>query len=325
MRRDDTQGVPSARDGGATRRGVALLPVVATIAVLALVASAIASAAMGRVRSARLATARGAVAAAADRARDDAMALVRSGAWRVLTEPGASIALPVPSVGDTVVVVRLGRPAWERLVLQVAVEAPAGVSGRRARVSRRLDLPLVVPWPMADAPLTGVRAWSVAGVVTGVAVDDLATRRCTDGASVPAPVAVQRVAPSPTVLVAWPGAVVVDPDTVSAPLSGVVVVPAGRVVQRPLTVDGWLVSPGAIDVRATVTVTGVLIVGGAVDTGAGGTLCVVGAVSSLDTVGAGPSLRGGDTVTWSPCAVRRARDRVAVLAPVRVWGGADGR
>jgi type II secretory pathway pseudopilin PulG len=307
------------------RRGVALLPVVATIAVLALVASAVASAAQGRVRSARLAVARAAVAARADRARDEALALVRGGAWRALDVPGTTRALPVVGAGDTVIVARLGRPAWERLVLQVVVEAPAGVAGRRARVARRLELGLVVPWPIPDAPLTGVRAWTVAGGVTDLAVDDLATRRCTDGAPVPVPAQRLRGAPALDTLLASSAAVVVDPDTVAGALAGVVVIPAGRPVRRALAVDGWLVAAGALDVRAPVTVTGVLVAGGAVDTRDGGALRVDGAAWSLDSAGAGSHLRSGDTVAWAPCAIRRARDRLAVLAPVGTWGGADGR
>ncbi|MCU0625022.1 MAG: hypothetical protein MUF21_00820 [Gemmatimonadaceae bacterium] len=324
---------PHARPARATRRaraphrrGASLLVVVATLAVLALVVATLVTGARASVRQASQARTRTALAARADLARDEAIAEVHAGAWRTLGDIGGAIALPVTATPDTVITARVGRAAWDALVVAIALRARGGVAGLDAHVARRLDIPLRTPWPMPRAPLTGVHPWArdAGAVVTGHADDGDSTRRCVERVPAAGPSERLVAAPSLAALLAHPGAQSLDPDTAPPVVQGLVVLDGGRSLERPLVVRGWLVATGALAVRAPLRVEGVLVAGGAVDTPAGGRVHVTGAAWSLDDVAGRARLGPRDTVRWAPCLVRRVRAALAVPAPIAAWDADHG-
>lgn len=303
------------------RTGGALLPVVAVTALVALVVASLASGTRAGLRAARLSSARAALDAHADRAVGDAVAALRAGAWRDLLAGADRRASS--AIADTAITVHVARPAWDRVTMHVVVAAPSGVRGVVARVARRVDVPLDLPWPMPRAPLMGAAPWHVAGVVTGH--DDLAdtTRRCADGDATATPAHDLHDAPDLAPLLAHPAARTVDPDTLGDTVRGLVVLAPGTHVARPLAVVGWLVASGALEVAAPVTVRGLLVLARAADTRPGGRLDVEGAAWHLGAGGGPAALAAGSRVHWAPCAVRRARDLLARPGPVVTWGRAD--
>ncbi len=314
----------SPPDDRARRTGAALLPVVATLFTLALVTATLASTHRAGTRAARAAAARGTVEPVADAARDSVVRRVRAGRLPALA---AADTVVVVARADTLARAVVSRPAWDHLVVRIDVAHGAGMRAWTAGAHRRLDLPLDVPLPMPPGPLAGAAMWEHAGaVLLGLDDDGADVRRCRD--TLPAaPVAAVHRAPPPPVaaLLGHPALHPLDPDTLVAPVHGVVRLAGGVVLARPLAVDGILVADGDLAIEAPLHVRGVIVAAGSVDTRARGVLRLDGAVWAGDAGGGRSRLRSGDTVRWDPCAVRAARARLARPAPIEAWEVARGR
>ena len=290
----------------------------ATLFTVGLVIASIAGTTRAGARAARAADARAARDATLEAARDR---LLHDDPLARLRVPGQWDTVPVGAGGDTAALAVVGRPAWEHLVVRLAVAMPAGAPGTRAATGRRLDLPLRFDLPMPRVPLTGARPWqTVSGTVLELGRDTPADRRCRDTS--PAGPALPTAAASPPAIDALldhPRARPLDLDSVRAPVDGVVVIGSPARVARPLSVDGVLVVAGDLEIAAPLTVRGLLVAGGSVDTRTGGALRLAGAAWSGDAGGGTSRLGPGDTVRWDPCLVRGARDRLARLASPARW------
>jgi len=296
----------------AARKGIALLLALVTIVVVGLCVLALWQTRAGALRSDRLRNAANSAASDADSALAAAVAGVLGGGWRTLQLPGASRVTLVPIGGKvaTASVVRLG---WGTLMLRGAASERGGLHAVEALADDRLLVPLVAPFALPKAALTGGRGWLLDPAATvGFAPAAPAELRCRDGV-LPVMIVVDSVTGPLDATLVTP----LDPDTVTAPLVGVFRLMRDRIV-RPLVVDGILESVSGLVVQADLQVAGVLVVQGSVQP-AGGRLDVTGAVITSDSGGGHSGLGGGDRVRYDACAIRRAVERATRLRPSATW------
>jgi hypothetical protein len=297
---------------GAARRGIALLLALVTIVVVGLCVVALWQTRAGALRTDHLRTAANRAASDADSALAAAVAGVLGGGWRALPVPSASQVTRVPVGGGTATasVVRLG---WNTLLVRGAASARGGLRSVEAFADDRLVVPLVAPFALPKAALTGGRGWLLDPAATvGFAPATPTELRCRDGV-LPVAAVVASAAGSLDATLVTP----LDPDTVTAPLVGVFRLMRDRIV-RPLVVEGILQSVTGLVVQADLQVAGVLVVQGSVQT-AGGRLDVTGAVITSDSGGGHSGLGGGDRVRYDACAIRHAMERATRLRPAAMW------
>ena len=140
------------------REGIALLLALVTIVVVGLCVLALWQTRAGALRSDRLRNAANSAASDADSALAAAVGGVLSGGWRALQFPSALQVTLVPIGGRvaTASVVRLG---WGTLLLRGAARARGGLHSVEAFADDRLLVPLVAPFAVPEAALTGGRQW----------------------------------------------------------------------------------------------------------------------------------------------------------------------
>jgi len=294
------------------RGGFALLLALVTTVVVGLCVLALWQTQAGALRHDRLRTAAVKAGSDADSALAVAVAGVLGGGWRSLTVPGATQVTRIPSA-DGVVSTSMVRLGWATLLLRGAASERSGLQSVSAFADDRLLVPLVAPFAVPAAALTGGRAWTVdAAAIVGFAPAVPAEMRCRDGV-LPGMVAIDsamaRIDPALVTRL--------DPDTVTAPLVGVFRLIRDRII-RPLVVDGMVESVTGLSVQADLQIAGVLVVHGSVQP-AGGRLDVTGAVITSDSGGGHSGLGNGDRIRYDACAIRRAMERATRPAPAVAW------
>ncbi len=296
-----------------TRRGIALLVAVTVSAIAGVCVLALWRAAAGADRVAALERATAAVESQADSARAAAFALLDTGVWRRVAQPGDTLTL-ASGVGQRGAWhTTLARVGWHTLLVRGIASRRSGVPSVVAHTDRRTVIPLQPPFRFPAAALTGANGWIVDPAATVEVPTAIGSElRCRDPR---VPVASDR-APFPAGFdpLRYPA---VDPDTVRDSLVGVFRL-TRRQLTRPLTVEGMLVLDSELLLGADLRLTGVLVARGSI-LNAGGRLAVTGAVIAGDTGGGHSGLGAGDRVRYDACAIRRAVERVTRLGPSSTW------
>lgn len=296
------------------RAGVALLLAIVVTTLVGLCVLALWQGAAGATRAVARETAiiraQSLTAAAAVRG----IAAVDSGMWRAtLQEPSAVVVIDSGTVVGGWSRTAIARVGWETLLVRASSEVASGTPDVPARADRRVVIPLQPPLDLPSAALTGRVPWELdLGALVDVPAPSSRESNCRAGVH---PVA-QRAGAFPVLPAELP-LVVVNPDTVTMPITGAIRLSHGR-IQRQLRVTGMVVLDSELVVQADLQVTGVLVVQRSVRP-AGGRLEVTGAVVTGDAGGGHSGLGVGDRVRYDACAVRRAVERTTGPGPTAIW------
>ena len=295
------------------RRGIALLLAIVSTTIVGLGVLSLWHLSTATARTITLESAIGSAESLADSARALGIRSIDGGEWRALVEPGAARRVGRAITASRASFVDIGRMGWTTLVARGTSDVRTGIASLSAHADRRTIIPLVAPFDVPHAAVTGAQPWTIAPSARIELPTAIGREvRCRPGTPI-----------TPTAQAPYPSAVdlrripVIDPDTVRDSLIGAWRLSGAR-LDRPLVVRGLVVFDQDIEIRADLRIVGVLISHGSMRT-AGGRLDVIGAVVSGDVTGSTSALGAGDRVRYDACAIRSAVERATSPAPAATW------